>query len=212
MRTRIKICGITRWEDAQSCIDNGVDALGLVFVPASPRCVDVKRAASIASRLPPFMMSVGLFMNQSEQAVKTVLNDVVLDLLQFHGDEDAEYCNSFGKPYIKAIPMGDNVDPGEYMASHPQAKGFLLDSHGQGSSGGSGHTFDWTRMPRSVGIPLIVAGGLDPQNVSGAIEQLKPYAVDVSSGVEESKGIKNLDKIKAFVNAVRTGDKVYEVD
>lgn len=212
MRTRIKICGITRWEDAESAIFYGVDALGFVFVPTSPRYVTAMQAQAIIRRLPPFVSAVGLFMDQKPGDISDVLKEVELDLLQFHGGESAQECETFGLHYLKAVPMGDQIVPGQYMSEHPNARGFLFDSHSQGGSGGSGHTFDWGMTPMDIGIPIILAGGLHPGNVADAIAQVRPYAVDVSSGVEESKGIKDKQKIKAFVNAVKAGDKVYEVD
>lgn len=206
MRTRIKICGITRWEDAAAAIDMGVDALGFVFVKSSPRFVSVEQARDMVSRLPPFVSSVGLFMNQSAREISEILKIVDLDLLQFHGEESPQDCDQFGRTYIKALPMGGNLVPMDYMANYPQSKGFLLDSHDVGGSGGSGHTFDWTKIPQGLGIPIILAGGLDALNVADAIEQTRPYAVDVSSGVEQSKGIKDINKMKAFVDAVRAGE------
>ena len=206
MRTRIKICGITRWEDATAAIDLGVDALGFVFVKSSPRYVNAEQAREMVSRLPPFITSVGLFMNQSAREISEIIKIVDLDLLQFHGEETPHDCDQFGMPYIKALPMGGNLVPMDYMANYPRSKGFLLDSHDVGESGGSGYTFDWTKIPQGLGIPIILAGGLDATNVATAIVQTRPYAVDVSSGVEQSKGIKDRNKIKAFIDAVRAGE------
>ena len=206
MRTRIKICGITRWEDAANAIDLGADALGFVFVKSSPRYVSAEQARDMVTRLPPFVSSVGLFMNQSVREVNEVASIVDLDLLQFHGEETPQDCDQIGIPYIKALPMGGDLVPMEYMANYPQSKGFLLDSHNVGGSGGSGHTFDWTKIPNGLDIPIILAGGLDSSNVSAAIEQIQPYAVDVSSGVEQSKGVKDLNKMKAFFDAIRAAD------
>jgi len=212
VRTRIKICGITRWEDAAAAVECGADALGFVFVPNSPRCIGAKQAATIIQRLPPFVSAVGLFMNQQERDIGPIIDQVPLDILQFHGNESAQECACYQRHYIKALPMGGNIDPADYMAGHPLAKGFLLDSHADGGLGGSGHTFDWNRIPRGLDIPIILAGGLKPENVAAAIGSVRPYGVDVSSGVEIEKGIKDRVLIQDFVNAVREGDRIYEID
>lgn len=203
MRTRVKICGITRIEDAEAAARAGVDAIGLVFDPASPRCVDLERARAIAQAVPPFVTVVGLFVNAAPERVREVLNWVGLDLLQFHGTESPEQCRLYAHRYIKAIRMRPEVDLVCEARRYADAAGLLLDSFVPGVSGGSGRTFDWTRVPRDLGRPLILAGGLTPQNVAEAIGQLRPYAVDVSSGVERSPGVKDPDKIAAFLEAVR---------
>jgi len=210
VRTRIKICGITRLRDAQKATNLGVDALGFVFVKSSPRWVDSDRAATIISQMSPFVQTVGLFMNNPEQEVIEILQAVPLNLLQFHGDESPQYCSSFGLPYIKAIPMGGGVDPVVYANEHADAVGFLLDSHAKGESGGSGHAFNWKSVPSGIDKPLILAGGLTVENVMSAVVQVQPYAVDVSSGVEASKGVKDQDKMAKFVRGVQQGDSSAE--
>jgi len=207
-QTRIKICGITRIEDAETALALGADALGFVFVEKSPRYVSPAVAATIISQLPPFVTLVGLFMDHSAEAVRQVMRTVPLNLLQFHGDETADYCLDFALPYIKAIPMGAGVDPLAYAGQHPQARAFLLDSHGGGKIGGSGETFDWSFIPKKFPRPLILAGGLDANNVESAITTINPYAVDISSGVEAAKGIKDAQKMAAFITAVREGDRI----
>lgn len=203
MRTRVKICGITRIEDAEAAARAGADAIGLVFDPASPRCVDLERARAIAQAVPPFVTVVGLFVDAAPERVREVLNWVGLDLLQFHGTESPEQCRQYARRYIKAIRMRPEVDLLGEARRYADAAGILLDSFVPGVSGGSGRTFDWTRVPRDFGRPLILAGGLAPHNVAEAIRRVRPYAVDVSSGVERSPGVKDPDKIAAFLEAVR---------
>jgi phosphoribosylanthranilate isomerase len=201
-RTRVKICGITRPEDGVAAANLGADAIGLVFHPPSPRCVDVETARRIVAALPPFVTVVGLFMNAEPVAVKRVIDRVPLRLLQFHGDEDPDYCASFGLPYLKAVPMGVDADVLDYERRFATAAGLLLDSHGGDQMGGSGQGFDWTRIPAERRKPLILAGGLRPDSVAAAIRQVRPYAVDVSSGVESAKGIKNAELMRAFLRGV----------
>lgn len=206
-RTRTKICGITRLEDALSAIDLGVDALGFVFVKSSPRYIEAKDAKKILDKLPPFVQTVGLFMNQDYAEISAIMQETSLNLLQFHGDEPVSLCEQFNMPYIKAIPMGGGVNPVEYAAQYSAATGFLLDSHQKGASGGSGDKFNWQAIPEGFTKPLILAGGLTVENVESAVRQVRPYAVDVSSGVESSKGIKSADKMAAFIQGVGLGDK-----
>ena len=203
MRTRIKICGITRIEDALAAAQAGADAIGLVFDPKSPRCVDVKQAVSIVRALPPYITVVGLFVDATPQFIHDVLNRVNLDLLQFHGAETPEYCRAFSKPYVKAIRMSPDVDLHAEERRFPEAAGLLLDTFSPAASGGTGETFDWGRVPRDLKKPVILAGGLTPGNVVDAIRRVRPYAVDVSSGVEQSKGIKDVKKISVFIETVR---------
>jgi len=205
-RTRIKICGFTRIEDVSNAVALGVDALGFVFVESSPRCVKIDQVKELIQHLPPFVQTVGLFMSQTEQEIREVLHEIPLNLLQFHGDETPEFCEQFKMPYIKAIPMGGGVDPLDYAAQHAESIGFLLDSHALGESGGSGDIFDWKNIPQGFDRPLILAGGLNIDNVCEAVRQVRPYAVDVSSGVEVAKGIKDQEKMAAFVRGVREGD------
>ena len=207
-RTRIKICGITRLEDAIEAIELGVDALGFVFVKSSPRFITAADAKVIIQQLPPFVQTVGLFMNQSAEDVATISHETALNLLQFHGDESVSFCEQFDMPYIKAIPMGGGVNPVEYAAQYSASVGFLLDSHQKGASGGSGDKFDWETIPDGFTKPLILAGGLTTDNVESAVRQVKPYAVDVSSGVEATKGVKDADKMKKFVLGVGLGDSL----
>ena len=205
-RTRVKICGITRPEDGVIAAGLGADAIGLVFYPPSPRFVTVDAARRIIAALPPFVTTVGLFVNAEPTAVRAVLTALPLTLLQFHGDEEPDDCAGFGLPYIKAVPMGADADLLDYERRFATATGLLLDSHGGGKRGGSGQGFDWTRIPAEHHKPLILAGGLHPGNVAAAIRQVRPYAVDVSSGVETTKGIKNPELIRAFLRGVYDGE------
>lgn len=202
MRTRIKICGITRIEDAQAAARAGADAIGLVFDDRSPRFVSSEMAAAIVAALPPFVNVVGLFVDAPAERIRATLSRVPLDLLQFHGAEAAEACRAFGRPYIKAVRMAADVDVVAAARRYGDAAGILLDSDSPKVAGGSGETFDWSRVPRDFSRPLILAGGLTPDNVAQAIKAVRPYAVDVSSGVEVAKGVKDADRIDAFVHAV----------
>jgi len=210
--TRIKICGITRVEDALAVAHSGADAIGLVFYERSPRHVTVQQAAQLAAALPPFVTTVGLFVNASAEAVREVLRHVALDMLQFHGDESPEYCAQFAKPYLKAIRVKAGVDLLQCASDFRGARGLLLDAHVEGIPGGTGATFDWTLIPEKLPLPVILSGGLDAGNVAAAIKQVRPYAVDVSSGVEAAKGINTLKgikdavKIAAFIKEVKNID------
>lgn len=203
-RTRIKICGITRREDALQAAELGVDAIGLVFYQKSPRYISIAKAHEILRELPPFVSVVGLFMNAQASEIKAVLDELPLDLLQFHGTETAEFCRAFGLRYIKSVAMMECPDVRAYLAQFPEAAGFLLDAVRSGEAGGSGTVFDWQKVPADTGRPLILAGGLGPENVAHAIRRTGCYAVDVSSGVEVEKGIKSPQKMRAFVEQVRT--------
>lgn len=207
MRTRVKICGITRLEDGLAAAAAGADAIGLVFVDASPRRVDPAQAQAIVAGLPPLIKLVGLFSDAPAERVQAVLGAVALDLIQFHGREPAEFCRRFGRPYIKALRMAEGLDPRVEAGRYADAAGLLLDSFHPQLTGGTGETFDWTRVPRDLGRPLILAGGLTPDNVGAAVAAVRPYAVDVSSGVESSKGIKDAAKVAAFVRAVANADR-----
>ncbi len=204
--TRIKICGITRVEDVRTVVQHGADALGLVFYEASPRNVTIPQAVHLAHAVPPFVNIVGLFVNPTVAEVQTVLRHVPLDTLQFHGEETPEFCAQFNKPYLKAIRVKAGVDLLQCASDFSSAQGLLLDAHVEGIQGGTGATFDWTLIPKHMPIPVILSGGLDTQNVAAAIKQVQPYAVDVSSGVEISKGIKDAAKIAAFINEVKRAD------
>ena len=201
-RARVKICGITRPEDGMTAAGLGVDAIGLVFHRPSPRYVDMDAARRIVAALPPFVAVVGLFMNAEPAVIQAVLSEVPLSLLQFHGDETPDYCAAFGLPYLKAVPMGAGADPLDCERRFATAAGLLLDSHGGNKMGGTGQGFDWTRIPADRRKPLILAGGLHPGNVAAAIRQVRPYAVDVSSGVETAKGIKDAELMHAFLRGV----------
>lgn len=205
-RTRVKICGLTRADEARLAADLGADAIGLVFYPPSPRAVDIITARHIALALPPFVTTVGLFVNADPTWVRAVLRQVPLALLQFHGDETPAYCADFGRPYLKAVPMGAGASVEDYAHRYATAAALLVDSHGSGQHGGSGQPFDWHRLPADPTKPLVLAGGLSPDNVAAAICQVKPYAVDVSSGVEAAKGRKDPALLRAFLQAVRQGD------
>jgi len=202
MRVRVKICGITRVEDGVAAARLGADAVGLVFYPKSPRAVDSTSAARIASALPPFVTVVGLFVNAGEEAVRSVLGVVPLDLLQFHGDETQAYCERFAVPYVKAVRVREAEDVPAAARSHPRARGLLLDAHEPGKWGGTGRTFDWSLAPGAAGLPLVLAGGLAPHNVARAVRAVRPFAVDVSGGVEDAPGKKDPALIEAFIDEV----------
>ncbi len=207
-RTRIKICGITREQDAAAAIAAGADALGLVFYAPSPRHVTPQRAAQLTAHLPAFVTKVGLFVNESAETVRSVLAQVPLDLLQFHGDEGAAYCSQFGKAWIKAARVKPGLDLLEYasaFATAPGASGLLLDADATGYGGG-GKTFDWSLIPASLPLPVILSGGLHPGNIAQAVRTVRPWAVDVSSGVEAVRGIKDAQKITEFIAGVRDAD------
>ena len=204
--TRVKICGITRIEDALHAADEGVDALGLVFYDRSPRNLSPAQAAEICNHLPAFVTTVALFKDADEGSVRRVLAQVPIDLLQFHGSEKADFCRQFGKPYIKALGMAGELNL-QQAATYEDARGLLLDSHAPGADGGTGECFDWNSIPENLPRPLILAGGLDVSNVAQAIRAVQPYAVDVSSGVEKEKGIKDASQVTAFMNEVRKANK-----
>lgn len=204
-RTRIKICGLTRPQDVRAAVDCGADAIGFVFYPPSPRAVDVERAAELVALLPPFVTAVGLFVNATPAEIDTVLARVPLQLLQFHGDESEFDCARYGRPWIKAARMRPGVDLLEFSSFHPRASGILVDAFVEGYGGG-GRTFDWSLIPKGFGRPLVLSGGLDADNVAEAVRRVRPWAVDVSSGVESAKGIKDAAKIAAFIAGVRHAD------
>ena len=202
MRVRIKVCGMTRTEDVAEAARLGVDAVGLVFYPKSPRNVGIDQARELVTALPAFVTVTALFLDPDRDHVQRVLDNVRVELLQFHGGEPAEFCRSFGRPYIKAVPMGGQVDVSEYAQRHAGAAALLLDSHAAGQRGGTGVSFDWASLPKVEGPPVIVAGGLNPSNVATAIRIVRPYGVDVSSGVESAPGIKDAGKMADFVSEV----------
>lgn len=200
---RIKICGITRIEDALAAAAAGADAIGLVFYAPSPRAVLPAQAATILAALPPFITTVGLFVDADAAYVREVLRQVPLDLLQFHGDEDAAYCEQFERPYLKAVRVRADQDLATVAAAWPSASGILLDSYKPGVPGGTGEVFDWALVPAERRWNLVLAGGLSADNVAQAITEVQPWAVDVSGGVEAAKGIKDIEKINAFVQEVK---------
>ena len=204
--TRIKICGITRVQDIEAVASYGAEALGLVFYEKSPRYVTVQQAVQLVQALPPFISVVGLFVNAEAAFVREVIDQVPLSVLQFHGIESPEFCMQFGKPYLKAIRVKVGVDLLQCAALFHTAQGLLLDAHVDGKEGGTGATFDWTLIPSKLALPVILSGGLHTDNVAQAIKQVHPYAVDVSSGVEASKGIKDAAKIAAFIEEVNNID------
>ena len=203
MRTRIKICGVTRVEDARAAVESGADAVGLVFYAPSPRSVDLALARAIVAAIPPFVTVVGLFVNPARDQVESVLRGCSLNLLQFHGDEAPEFCGGFRLPYIKAARVRADADLVQYLAPYHDAQGWLLDAYDGRLYGGTGATFDWKLIPRDLARPLILSGGLAPDNVGAAVRQVRPWAVDVSSGVEAAKGIKDAAKIAAFIAGVK---------
>ncbi|WP_341936994.1 phosphoribosylanthranilate isomerase [Marinimicrobium sp. C2-29] len=206
-QTRVKICGITDPDDARVAAAAGADALGLVFYPPSSRAVTPAGARVVAQAVGPFTTLVGLFVNAEEADVREALRQVPLQLLQFHGDESAEQCELYGRPYIKAIRMRPELDLDAEMARYPGASGFLLDAYRKGVPGGTGETFEWDRVPKSASRPIILAGGLTPDNVARAVSQTRPYAVDVSGGVERAPGRKDPQKIQHFIRNANNGDQ-----
>ena len=200
---RVKICGITRVEDALAAAAAGADAIGLVFYAKSPRAVDIEQARAILAALPPFVTSVGLFVDAERSELERILASVPLDLLQFHGDESVQQCEAFGRPYIKALRVKAGDDIAAQVARYPSAQGILLDAYVEGVPGGTGEAFDWSLIPQTLSKPLILAGGLRPDNVAEAVSRVRPYAVDVSGWVEASKGVKDVEKVGAFIRAAR---------
>jgi len=205
-RTRVKICGITEAAHARVAFEAGADAIGLVFYAQSPRKLSTEAAAAIARSLPPFVASVGLFVNAPAEEVRAILGAVSLDLLQFHGDETPEYCESFGRAFVRAVRMEPGTDLLEYAGRFSRARALLLDAHVPGLPGGTGQAFDWTGIPRDLAIPVILSGGLTSASVGQAIRQVRPWAVDVSSGVERSRGVKDPQKIVEFIRSVQRED------
>lgn len=205
MRTRIKICGLTREADVLAAVTAGADAIGFVFYPKSPRYVSPERAAQLAALMPPFVSAVGLFVNAAPEAVESTLAQVPLHVLQFHGDETESECRRYSRPYLKAARMRANLDLVQYAASYPSAQAILLDAFVEGYGGG-GETFDWSLIPQNLARPIVLSGGLTADNATEAVRRVRPAAVDVSSGVEMAKGIKDPAKIRAFVAAVRAAD------
>ena len=201
-RIRVKICGITRVEDALSAVNAGADAIGLVFYTPSPRSVSIAQAHAIVNVMPPFVSVVGLFVNATNDEIHSVLSHVRLDIVQFHGDETPAQCAQINLPYYKAIRVKPDTNLLQYAIDFKAARALLLDTYSEQAYGGTGHTFDWNLIPKNLFKPIVLAGGLDESNVAAAIKQVQPYAVDVSGGVELSKGIKDAAKIAAFMQGV----------
>ncbi|MDI9240307.1 phosphoribosylanthranilate isomerase [Lysobacter sp. LF1] len=208
LRTRIKFCGMTRAQDVALAGELGVDAVGFVFASKSPRRLDIEQAAALRAHAMPFVDVVALMMDSPAELVREVVARVRPTLLQFHGDEDDAYCRGFGLPFLKAVAMGgtDDEPVAARFAHHPHASGFLLDSHARGGSGGTGRTFDWSRVPHGIDRPLLLAGGIGPDNVFDAIRAVQPWGVDVSSGIESAPGEKDAVKMRRFVEEVRRAD------
>ncbi|MGH8736330.1 MAG: phosphoribosylanthranilate isomerase [Burkholderiales bacterium] len=205
MRTRVKICGITRLQDALAACEAGADAIGLVFYAASPRFLSCEQARMLRQALPAFVTAVALFVNPDRDDVERVIDQVRPDMLQFHGDETPEFCERFGLPYLKACRVRQGIDLLEYLQPYMHASGWLADAYVE-AYGGTGTSFDWSVIPRQRPRPLILSGGLTTENVRGAIRHVRPWGVDVSSGVESAKGIKDSDRIAAFMAEVRNAD------
>jgi len=199
LRTRVKICGITQKKDALTAIQYGADAIGLVFYAPSTRCVSISKAKEIVQGLPPFITVVALFVDASSSEIQEVLSNVAIDLIQFHGDETPEFCQQFNRPFIKAVRVKSETNLVQYANNFSSAKALLLDAYSEGMPGGTGQTFDWQLIPQNLPLPIILAGGLKSENVQQAIQMVKPFAVDVSGGVEISKGIKSPEKIAHFM-------------
>lgn len=206
MPVRVKICGITSIDDALAAAAVGADAIGLVFHPASPRAVDPDTAAAIVRALPPFVTSVGLFVDADAAQIASVLRAVPLDLLQFHGTESPAECERAGRPFIKAVAVRPDLDLLQFAASFHRARGLLLDAFVPGVPGGTGVQADWAAIPKAMPLPVVLAGGLHSGNVAAAVRLVRPWAVDVSSGVERSKGVKDHNKLSEFMRGVRDAD------
>ena len=200
---RIKICGITRVEDALAAAQLGAHAIGLVFFAGSPRAVTPQQARDIIAALPPFVVPVGLFVNADAQTVRATIAAAPVQLLQFHGDETPQYCAGFSLPYLRAVRVRPGIDLLQYARDFHTARGLLLDAYVDGAHGGTGATFDWSLIPRDLPVPVVLSGGLHAENVTEAVRRVRPWAVDVSSGVESAKGIKDVRKMEAFMTGVR---------
>ena len=198
-RTRVKICGITNIDDANCAVAAGADAIGLVFYPKSPRYVEIDTAKEIVASIAPFINCVGLFVDANEAYIYDVLQQVAIDTLQFHGQETEQACALYNKPYIKAVRMSEDIELAQQVERYVSAKALLLDTYVKDTPGGTGESFDWSRIPEDLGKPIVLAGGLDASNVKEAISQVHPYAVDVSGGVESEKGKKDFNKINHFI-------------
>jgi phosphoribosylanthranilate isomerase len=207
MRTRIKICGITRLQDAEAVAQSGADAIGFIFWKNSPRYIEPASARSLVRAVGPFVATVGVFVNPARDEVEHARQEAGISVLQFHGEETPAFCGAFGMPYIKAFKVGQQGDLIKSTEAYGEAAGWLFDAYDEKRVGGTGETFDWDRIPASLSRPLVLSGGLSPSNIVAAVRKLRPYAVDVSSGVETGKGIKDAAKIAAFVQGVRNADQ-----
>lgn len=201
-RTRVKFCGMTRVEDALAAAQLGADAIGLIFYAPSPRAVTVEQARAVVDALPPFVTTVGVFVEPSPDELRSVLASVKLDMLQFHGEEDPDLCAGAGRPWIKAVGMREGADPRAAARRYPGARALLLDTFSARHKGGTGRAFDWSLVPGDLGKPLLLAGGLDAGNVADAIRAVGPYAVDANGGVESAPGVKDADKMREFMKEV----------
>ena len=208
--TRIKICGVTRAQDAQASAACGADAIGLGFYPRSSRAVTVDRAADIVAAVPPFVSVVALFVDEPIASIERILSNLPIDVIQFHGEESPEFCQQFGRPWIKALRVKPDLDVGEQCQRFSKARAVLLDSWQAGVVGGTGKTFDWRLAQKSLPLPIVLAGGLNDNNVGDGMRALRPAAVDVSGGVESAPGLKDVDRIKQFIAAVRAADQQME--
>ena len=202
MKTKVKICGITNLKNALEATETGADALGFVFFKDSPRYIEPKEARKIISKLPAFVLRVGLFVNASKEEVLSAISDSKVNMLQFHGDEDENFCSQFNLPYIKAIAFTDSLNLLEYCRLYDSSAAILIDTFSNQKRGGTGKTFNWNLLPKKLPLPIIVAGGLDSSNVRNLIDTINPYGVDVSGGVEQKKGIKDYNKMKNFILGV----------
>lgn len=207
LRTRVKICGITQLDDALAAVHYGADALGFVFYDKSPRFLNIEQADIIFNNIPPFINKVALFVNAEHDYVNDALDKLSIDVLQFHGDEDEAFCSSFNKPYLKAIRMRDTTNLNDIADTYSSASGLLLDAFDSAQYGGTGQTFNWSLVPKQCNLPIILAGGLNTQNVYDAVQNTGVYAVDVSSGVEKSKGLKDHQLIKQFMHEVKRANE-----
>mgnify|MGYP000040488936 CR=1 FL=1 len=207
MRTRIKVCGFTDPENAVAAASEGIDAIGLVFYPPSPRHVTLEQAQEIVAAVPAFVTTVALFVDASQGAIEEVLSQVPIDLIQFHGDETATFCRSLGRPFVKAVRMRPETDLMQIAEDFYDASALLLDTYHPDLKGGTGHHFDWNLIPENFPIPIVLAGGIGVENAQQAIGQAQPYALDVSSGVERYKGMKDINKIVELITEVELGDR-----
>lgn len=208
MRTRVKICGFTRVEDAVDAVDAGADAIGLVFYRKSPRYVEIEKAAAIVKALPAFVSVIALVANEDDRRIREIIKRIDPDCLQFHGNEASDVCRRYGKRYLKAIAMRPGLDVLKLADDYRDASALLLDAFDPDMKGGTGQVFNWTQVPAVCPLPIVLAGGLNEGNIEAAIGRVRPFAVDVSSGVEKAKGIKDKIKMMTFINRVSEADRL----